>query len=408
MDMLAVSRALLLLAFAAYFLGAVVYVTGTLRSRMALKVAEATAGGAASAAPAADRPTAGFWLVAAGVALHLFGMILRWTGGGHFPTSNMFEYMTFLGWGVMLCFIIIQRVYHLNSLGAVVPTLGMLILAYASIFPREVQPLIPALQSYWLVLHVGTVALGEAAFAVAFGAGLIYLLRKQLDDDFTPAGQRTLEFLLYALCALAAFILLALAFNLMDYEAPVPGTFTVYSLPPVIGPPGLAAPLARLGGLELPLITAPQWLAGGSAPRHLNTLLFAFVGGAVLYAVLRLILRSPLRVPLGRLLRHTDLDTMDEIGYRAVAVGFPLFTLGGLLFAMIWAQQAWGRYWGWDPKETWALITWLFYAGYLHLRLTQGWQGAKAAWLAVVGFAVVMFTLLGVNLLIVGLHSYAV
>ncbi|WP_176142372.1 cytochrome c biogenesis protein CcsA, partial [Halobacillus hunanensis] len=85
----------------------------------------------------------------------------------------------------------------------------------------------------------------------------------------------------------------------------------------------------------------------------------------------------------------------------------PIFTLGALIFAMIWAQEAWSRFWGWDPKEVWALITFFFYAAFLHLRLSRGWHGTKSAWLAVGGFAIIMFNLLAVNLIISGLHSYA-
>ena len=95
------------------------------------------------------------------------------------------------------------------------------------------------------------------------------------------------------------------------------------------------------------------------------------------------------------------------MSYRAIAIGFPIFALGGLVFAMIWAQIAWTRFWGWDPKEVWALVTFLFYAVYLHLRLSNGWHGEKSAWLCVIGFAIIMFNLVFVNLVIAGLHSYA-
>ena len=98
---------------------------------------------------------------------------------------------------------------------------------------------------------------------------------------------------------------------------------------------------------------------------------------------------------------------MDEIGYRSVLIGFPVFTLGALIFAMIWAHEAWGRFWGWDPKEVWALITWLFYAAFLHLRLISWLGRRKSAWLAVIGFIIIMFNLIAVNLIIAGLHSYA-
>jgi cytochrome c-type biogenesis protein CcsB len=98
---------------------------------------------------------------------------------------------------------------------------------------------------------------------------------------------------------------------------------------------------------------------------------------------------------------------LDNIGYKAIALGFPLFSLGGLVFGAVWAQHAWGRYWGWDPKETWLLISWLFYALYLHVRVRWGWSDVRTAWLAVAGFGVAMFTWWGVNYLLSGLHSYA-
>jgi cytochrome c-type biogenesis protein CcsB len=98
--------------------------------------------------------------------------------------------------------------------------------------------------------------------------------------------------------------------------------------------------------------------------------------------------------------------TLDEITYKSIAMGFPIFTLGGLIFGAIWADQAWGKYWTWDPKETWSLITWFFYAFYLHGRMMRGWKGKKVAIVAVLGFLAVVFTYLGVNLLLSGLHSY--
>jgi cytochrome c-type biogenesis protein CcsB len=99
-------------------------------------------------------------------------------------------------------------------------------------------------------------------------------------------------------------------------------------------------------------------------------------------------------------------ETLDELTYKSVAIGFPIFTLGGLIFGAIWADQAWGKYWTWDPKETWSLITWFFYAFFLHSRLIRGWKGTRVAAVAVLGFVAVIFTYLGVNLLLSGLHSY--
>ena len=127
--------------------------------------------------------------------------------------------------------------------------------------------------------------------------------------------------------------------------------------------------------------------------------------GIVLYLILRLIFRRPIAALFQPFAKKANSQLMDEIGYRAVLIGFPVFTLGALIFAMIWAHEAWSRFWGWDPKEVWALITWLFYAAFLHLRLSRGWEGEKSAWLAVIGFIIIMFNLIAVNLIIAGLHS---
>jgi cytochrome c-type biogenesis protein CcsB len=99
-------------------------------------------------------------------------------------------------------------------------------------------------------------------------------------------------------------------------------------------------------------------------------------------------------------------NMLDEITYKSIAIGFPLFTIGGVIMGAIWANSAWGTYWSWDPKETWSLITWFVYALYLHARFVAGWRGKRVAILAVIGFIAVVFTYLGVNLFLSGLHSY--
>jgi ABC-type transport system involved in cytochrome c biogenesis permease subunit len=100
-------------------------------------------------------------------------------------------------------------------------------------------------------------------------------------------------------------------------------------------------------------------------------------------------------------------EKLDSISYRTFAIGFPLFTLGGLVFGMVWAYKAWGRYWSWDPKETWSLITWFVFALYLHTRIVMGWKGRRSALIAIIGFLAALFTYFGVNYLLAGLHSYA-
>ena len=98
-------------------------------------------------------------------------------------------------------------------------------------------------------------------------------------------------------------------------------------------------------------------------------------------------------------------DLLDEVGYKTIAIGFPLLTIG-IITGAFWANVAWGTYWSWDPKETWSLIVWLIYAAYLHARITKGWKGKKAALLSIVGFSATLFCYLGVNLILSGLHSY--
>jgi cytochrome c-type biogenesis protein CcsB len=171
-------------------------------------------------------------------------------------------------------------------------------------------------------------------------------------------------------------------------------------MPALVGPH--KGELLTEGKMEA-LVEVPALISA----RKLNTVIWSIGTGLLLYGAIRLILRKRISAFLQPLTKNVNLDLVDEIGYRSVTIGFPVFTLGALIFAMIWAQIAWTRFWGWDPKEVWALITWLFYAAYLHLRLSKGWQGEKSAWLAVIGFAIIMFNLIFVNLVIAGLHSYA-
>jgi ABC-type transport system involved in cytochrome c biogenesis permease subunit len=367
-----------------------------------------------------------FGVSTAGLAAHLTFFFARWAGSGQIPTSNMYEFMTFLGMAIMIAFTIVFLIYRSALLGMFALPLTILIVAYAAVFPQEVQPLIPALQSNWLKVHVTTAALGEAFFAVGFAAGLMYLLRV-IDFKATHAAarkaQRWLEFTLYVLVVIVAFIVTVFAFRGAGYEASFlqekleidkQGVETLvqdtvdYSMPPIVKPQDSeVVAFEPFLGMKEPLLEAPSWMKGVDAGRKLNTVLWSIIVGTLLYGVMRLIARKPLGAVIHPLLDGIDPEDLDEIGYRSIAIGFPVFTLGALIFAMIWAHQAWGRFWGWDPKEVWALITWLFYSAYLHLRLSRGWQGLPSAWLAVIGFVVVMFTLIGVNLIISGLHSYA-
>jgi cytochrome c-type biogenesis protein CcsB len=332
--------------------------------------------------------------------------ITRWIAAGHAPVSNLFEFTTFFGMALVGSFIVIYFMYKTPLLGLFTLPVAILIIAYASMFPRDISPLIPALQSDWLHIHVTTAALGEAILAISFAAGLIYLVKFV---DQTKSSKRTLwlEIVLYGLIATLGFVLTSTTFSAIDYKSEFTWVdkngkeATVeYQMPALTGPNNWE--LETAGAFE-PLVEMPAIINA----KKLNTVIWSFASGLLLYFLLRLVLRKRVAAALQPLVKNINLDLVDEISYRSVLIGFPVFTLGALIFAMIWAQLAWTRFWGWDPKEVWALITWLFYAAFLHLRLSKGWHGEKSAWLAVIGFVIIMFNLVAVNLVIAGLHSYA-
>lgn len=237
---------------------------------------------------------AGFFVAAAGWAAHTGAIAVRAVEAGRAPLANMYESVSFIAWATAAACLGMELKYKTRRASPFVLliVLGFMALASSPLMPGEITPLVPALQSYWLPLHVAVTLIGEAFFAVAFVAAILYLFaeRKARKSD-DPGAARA----------------------------------------------------------------------------------------AALY---------------------------DRVTYRAVAVGFPLFTLGALVFGMIWAERAWGRYWSWDPKETWSLITWMVYALYLHTRIIMGWKGRRSAVVAVLGFLSALFTYFGVNYLLSGLHSY--
>src|SRR5699024_2711443 len=281
----------------------------------------------------------------------------------------------------------------LNILGLFALPIALIIIAYASMFPTDLSPLVPSLQSPWLYIHVTTVSLSQGILGISFVAGLIYLI-KQIDQKKRNKKNMWLEVVLFSLIACVGVILSTITFNVLDYSATFEypsgeRTLTVeYTLPAIAGPQD--GELITEGASDA-LFEAPGWLQGRNAAKKFNTLLWSLTTGLVLYGLLRRIFRRRICVAIQPLLKNIKPDLVDEITYRAVAIGFPVFTLGGLIFASIWAQIAWDRFWGWDPKEVWALVTWFFYAAFLHLRLSRGWHGEKSSWLAVIGFAIIMF-----------------
>ncbi|WP_371747529.1 c-type cytochrome biogenesis protein CcsB [Terribacillus sp. DMT04] len=341
-------------------------------------------------------------ITALGWLAQLGFFILRWMYSGHAPVSNLFEFMTFFGMMMVLVLLIVYRFYPYPLFALFALIIAMLIIGCAAMFPQEVAPLVPSLQSHWLYIHVTTAALGEAVLSISFFAGFLYILH-ETDQTKQHKSVWAIEGLFLVLLSVIGYMVLAFLFRISGYTAAVmtASETVMYQLPPLIVPHDTVTSV-------LPVqISAAAWMRGENAAQQLNTIIISVIAGIFLYSIISAIFRKRIGAVLQPIVQKLPKEALDDIGYRAVAIGFPIFTLGALIFAMIWAQQAWDRFWGWDPKEVWALVTWLFYAAFLHIRMLKDWQGIRSAWLLVIGFCIIMFNLLAVNLLIVGLHAYA-
>lgn len=369
-------------------------------------------GGSIKVKKGAEERKQNIWAIL-GITITIIGFIAqmgyfitRWIASGHAPVSNLFEFTTFFGMMLVGAFIFIYFLYKTPVLGLFALPIAIIIIAYASMFPREIAPLIPALQSDWLQIHVTTAALGQSVLAISFVASILYLI-KCVDQSQSSIRTFWLEVVMYILVCTIGFVVVSSTFALTEYKENYSwvdkkgaAAELEYHIPAVIGPNewGLMDKTQMKPLIEVPAIINAK---------KLNTVVWSLGAGLILYGLLRLILRKRIAAFIQPAVKSVNLDLIDEISYRSVLIGFPIFTLGALIFAMIWAQIAWTRFWGWDPKEVWALVTWLFYAAFLHLRLSRGWQGEKSAWLAVIGFGIIIFNLIAVNLILKGLHAYA-
>jgi cytochrome c-type biogenesis protein CcsB len=247
-------------------------------------------------------------------------LTLRWWDSGHFPISNLYESLCFLAWGCTLTQLLVERSWENPLVPAAATPMALGCIAFASFaLPQQLQeasPLVPALRSSWLVMHVSVIMLSYAALLVGS--------------------------------------LLSVAVLLTD----------------------------RTELVEL----RSSSIGSGS------------------YRQAQLIPQTSSGTTLQRTLFRSS-EELDSLSYRTITVGFLLLSVG-LVSGAVWANEAWGSWWSWDPKETWAFITWLVYAAYLHMRLIRGWQGRKPAWVATGGLVVIAICYIGVNLLGVGLHSY--
>jgi len=239
------------------------------------------------------------WFTAAALVIQTVGIGLRWVesyqmGIGHAPLTNMYESVVFFAWTIVILYLAIEWKFKTRTIGAFALPLAFLAMVYGSFAPinKGISPLVPALQSNWLLAHVITCFVGYAAFAIAAALGIMYLIKSYFGKDSGNGD-----------------------------------------------------------GSLLP-----------------------------------------------------SLKVLDDIIHKSMIFGF-IWLSAGIITGAVWANSAWGRYWGWDPKETWSLITWFVYATLLHARMMRGWRGKRTAFLSIGGFAAVLFTYFGVNLL-PGLHSY--
>jgi len=287
------------------------------------------------------------------------------------PLTNLYESLIFFVWCLILGYLVIEFKYKTRSFGAFVTPVAGLALAFIDLsgMSKDIHPLMPALQSNWLLFHVTMSFISYAAFALSFSTGLMYLIVK--------TDKRSEGAYLFWSITLGLFIALMLAMGI-DFL-----TFKVAVKPEEF--------------IKSYLFRA-SFLNSSNSVQILSWISMA----AIIFIIWRY--GSILKKVLEKF--TISAESLDEITYKSIAVGFPIFTIGGLIFGAVWADQAWGTYWSWDPKETWSLITWFFYAFYLHSRMIRGWKGQKVAIVAVLGFTAVIFTYLGVNLLLSGLHSY--
>jgi cytochrome c-type biogenesis protein CcsB len=285
---------------------------------------------------------AGIVLAVLACALQFAELGTRWNMTGVWPLTNLYGSLSlFSGLGVLI-FIVFASKYDLWLIGGGVLGLSAIAFGYATTWNEGYMPAVPALQSYWIKVHVPLVVSSYASFMVAFVVSCLYLLKAYSERRFSSGTA-----IVRANAAGAGTVSMKIAIARTSMDANAARTET----------PQIAA--AAESGDPFAL-----WLAG---------------------------------LP--------SLARLDMLTYRIVAVGLPLLTVGIITGAM-WANEAWGAYWSWDPKETAALVSWIVYASFMHLHTRNAWRGERSAWVSIVGFATIMFCYLGVNIWISGLHSY--
>ena len=372
----------------------------------------------------------------------------RWYEAGHPPFSSVYEMLLSFVWTLAVLTLVVEKKYGVKVIGTVTMPVAVVGVVLMQLLRTDVHPLVPALQSTWLHVHVTLAMLAYAACALSFALASMFLIQDKMKSETFLAVTSSSTLAIYASIVLTRFEkgggLSLVAWNpdsktevflskgvRLFVTIPDLGWLMTLALLVVASPLvfyGLArwknndsfltlanravflSILLQVMALVMFLVRAhdgryPSLDADGLFPTSFAASPFILSGlvGGVFISLLYLLLlwRRP---DLERLLPSAD--NLDRITYKTISLAFPLLTLM-IASGAYWANQTWGSYWSWDPKETWAAITWLVYAGYLHMRITRGWRGRRAAYFAILGFVVVMFTFFGVTYLLPGLHSYA-
>ncbi len=431
-------------------------------------------------------------LAGGGLLLHTAWLLLRWRQAGmvevgareavgevlsagqyawlllsHPPFTNLYESLVFGAWCVMLGYLAVEARWKVRPVGVLATGLALIALGEAYLSAEKaIEPLVPALQSWWMLLHVALLFVAYGLFLLAAAVAVLYLLRTGVRTASLGLGFSAAGAVVLGLTGAATGLFHRFAFELNPVFTGADGKTQLLQLIapdgqtlilPRVAVPGIGPLLALAAllclvaavfyALELrrrnEALRSPGYRVLASAAVALGATLIVLLiqvipgkpvtidlpGGSLPAAAagpFRLSLEGNFGIGLLGLLllalgafaglvrfhesilaRLPPAEELDEISYKVIAVGFPMLSFG-IVMGAFWAYDAWGRYWGWDPKETWSLITWFIYALYLHTRMTMEWKGRRAATIAVLGFALVIFTYLGVNLGLTGegLHTY--
>jgi cytochrome c-type biogenesis protein CcsB len=383
----------------------------------------------------------------AGLIANTAAVAHRWYDAGHPPFASIYEMLLSFVWTLAALTLVAEKRYGVKVIGTVTMPVAIVGVILMQLLPSEVRPLVPALQSTWLHVHVTLAMLAYAACALSFALAMMFLIQDKMKTETFLAATSVFTLGVYAAIltrfepwgglsviawdaenktemfisrGMRLFVTIPdLGWLILLVFAAVAAPMVLYILARIKKDQSLVTVANRavfisilLQSLALAFFVIrvrdgmyPSLDAEGSYPTSLAAspfLLSALVGG--IFANLLYLLLLWRRDDLERLLPNAD--ALDRITYKTICIAFPLLTLM-IAAGAYWANRAWGSYWNWDPKETWAAITWLVYAGYLHMRITRGWRGRRAAYFAILGFAVVMFTFFGVTYLLPGLHAYA-